>query len=181
MLEYQSDNPEALWGKAAALALRHDWDAAFGWYDRAVRMRTGIAALRCDYARDLLRAGQRDAAKTQLDEAGLLDPQSPAAEALRGWWWLDGGHPDSAAACARRALEWGPWSDIARIVLGRAESRLGDAAAAEAAWAPVRERIANGSPPEFVYRTSLSEWVSVHELPAVERELLAGEAPRRTE
>ena len=177
VLGYQSDNPEALWGKAAALALKRDWDAAFGWYDRAVRVRTGVAALRCDYARDLLRAGRRDAAKAQLDEAALLDPQSPTAEALRGWWWLDGERPDSAAVCARRALEWGPWSDLARIVLGRAESRLGDAAAAADAWAPVRERIANNAPPEFVYRKSLAEWTSVHELPAVERELLTASDP----
>src|SRR5262249_3766105 len=58
VLAYQSDNPEALWGKASALALEHDWTHAFEYYDKAVRMRTGIAALRCDYARDLLLAGR---------------------------------------------------------------------------------------------------------------------------
>jgi tetratricopeptide (TPR) repeat protein len=145
-----------------------------------VRMRTGIAALRCDYARDLLRAGRLQEARTQLDEAGLLDPELPTAEALRGWWWLDSGRADSAKVHAQRALDWGAWCDLARIVLGRAESRLGNAAAAKTAWAPVRERIAQQAPPEYVYRKALSEWVSVHELPAVERELLASASPARS-
>jgi len=180
VLAYQSDNPDALWGKASALALSREWTPAFQFYDRAVRMRTGIAALRCDYARDLLRAGRLQEARTQLDEAGLLDPELPTAEALRGWWWLDSGRADSAKVHAQRALDWGAWCDLARIVLGRAESRLGNAAAAKTAWAPVRERIAQQAPPEYVYRKALSEWVSVHELPAVERELLASASPARS-
>jgi hypothetical protein len=136
-------------------------------------MRTGIAALRCDYARDLLRAGRSKEARAQLDEAALLDRELPTAEALRAWWWLDSGRADSAKVHAQRALAWGAWCDLARIVLGQAEARLGDRAAAAAAWAPVEERIARQAPPEFIYRKSLSEWTSVHELPAVERALLA--------
>ncbi len=177
VLAYQSDNPEALWGKGAALALRRDWAHAFGYYDRAVRMRTGIAALRCDYARDLLRAGRLKEARAQLDAAALLDRELPTAEALRAWWWLDSGRADSARIHAQRALAWGAWCDLARIVLGRAETKLGSDVAAAAAWAPVRERIAQQAPPEYVYRKSLSQWVSVHELPAVERQLMAAASP----
>ena len=63
---------------------------------------------------------------------------------------------------------------MGRLVLGQAETKLGNATAAAAAWAPVRERLARKAPPENVYRKSLSEWVPVHELPVVELELLPG-------
>lgn len=177
VLAYQSDNPEALWGRAQSLALANDWDAAFAMYERAVRMRTGIPQLRCDYARDLLRAGKLADARAQLDAAALLDPQFPTTEALRGWWWLDSGNADSASVCVQRALGWGEWSDLARIVQGMIETRRGNSAAAEAAWAPLRARIAGNAPPEYVFRKDLSAWQSVHELPAVERALMGIAAP----
>src|ERR1044072_7892636 len=172
VLEYQSDNPEALWGTAAGLALEQKWKPAFEIYDQAVRVRTGIAELRCDYARDLIRAGRLKDAGDQLDEAMLLDPQHPTAEALRGYMFLEGGDADSARAHAERALEWGDWSDLAHIVLGRALAKQGDTAAAEAEGKRVGERIATRDRPSYVYRKKLSRWVSVHELPALERELL---------
>ncbi len=165
----QSDDPDALRGKAAALALARRWDEAFAVYDQAVRLRTGIVGLRCDQARDLLRAGRVDAALAQLDAALLLDAEDPEAEALRGWAALESGAPDSAKAHAERALGYGPWSDLARMVLGAAEARLGHASAAARAWAPVRERIAKAVPPGYVYRDRLSTWEEVHTLPAVER------------
>jgi hypothetical protein len=61
---------------------------------------------------------------------------------------------------------------LACIVDGGAASRRGDPAAAERAWAPVRERIAKRSPPAYVYRPALAAWEHVHTLPAVERRLL---------
>jgi tetratricopeptide (TPR) repeat protein len=172
VLAYQSDQPEGLWGRASALALAGRWTDAFPAYDKAVRMRTGVVGLRCDYARDLLRAGKVVEAKAQLDEARLLDAEDPTAEALRGWADLAGGNTAGAKAHANQALAWGPWSDLARIILGRAESAAGNAAGAQAALAPVRERIAKNAPPEYVYRDRLSTWDAVHELPSVERSLL---------
>ncbi len=178
VLGYQSDNPEALWGAASAQALERHWDKAFDFYERAVRMRTGIADLRCDYARDLILAGRAKDAGAQLDAAALLDPEHPTAEALRGWRILAMGNADSAAFHARRAITWGEWSDLGSIVLGTALMKQGDKAGAEAAWKPVRDRIALASPPEYVYRKQQSVWVSVHELPAYERELLSANAAR---
>lgn len=172
VLAYQSDRPEGLWGRAAALALAKRWDAAFAAYDQAVRLRTGVTELRCDYARDLLRAGRLDSARTQLGEAKLLDPESPTAEALRGWTELEAGNLEAARAHCTQALAWGPWCDLARIVLGAAEQTAGNAVAARAAWNPVEERLARGDPPGYVYRPKLAVWESIHELPAVERELL---------
>jgi hypothetical protein len=89
---------------------------------------------------------------------------------------LKRGSADSARVHAERALEWGPWSDLARIVLARAKERQGDAAGADSALAPVRERIQAGTPPEYVYRTKLSTWESVHELPAWERAMVLAES-----
>jgi tetratricopeptide (TPR) repeat protein len=172
VLAYQSDNPEGLRGRAAALALAGRYDQAFRLYDEAVRTRTGAADLRCDFARDLLAAGRSAEAKTQLDEAKLLDAENPTAEALRAWAALAAGDAAAARAHADQALAWGPWSDLAQIVGGGVAARSGDRAAAERAWAPVRERIAKQAPPEYVYRPGLATWERVHALPAVERRLL---------
>jgi Tfp pilus assembly protein PilF len=172
VLAYQADNPEGLWGKAAALALAARWDEAFPIYDQAVRLRTGVVGLRCDFARDLLRAGHLAAARTQLAEAALLDPEHPEAEALRGWVAMEAGQPDSARTHLERALAWGEWCDLARLLLGRLEQQAGRTAEAEAAWAPVRERLGTEAPPGYVYRPKLARWESVHELPALERALL---------
>lgn len=172
VLAYQSDNPEALRGRAAALALAGQWDSSAVAYDRAVRVRTGIVELRCEYARDLLRAGRVEQARTQLAEAQLLDRENATAEALRGWADLAADDRKAARTHVMQALEWGPWCDLARIVLGGIELAEGNEDAANAAWAPVRERLASGAPPEYVYRPKLAVWEGIHELPAVERMIL---------
>jgi tetratricopeptide (TPR) repeat protein len=172
VLAYQADSPSGLRARGAALALAGRWEDAFAAYEEAVRLRTGIVGLRCEVARDLTRAGRLEEARRQLDEARLLDAKDPTAEALRGWVALSAGDLETAGRHARQALEWGPWCDLARIVLGAAEQRAGAGAAAEEAWAPVEERIASGAPPEWTYRQDLASWETIHELPAVERELL---------
>ncbi len=172
VLAYQSDQPEGLWGRASALALAKHWDEAFAAYDKAVRMRTGVAGLRCDYAFDLLRAGRVAAARAQLDAARLLDAEHPTAEALRGWAALLAGDAAGARTHANQALAWGPWSDLARIVLGKVELAAGDTAAADAALAPVRERIRTNAPPGYEFRPRIAAWERTHALPAVERALV---------
>ncbi|MCA9729583.1 MAG: tetratricopeptide repeat protein, partial [Candidatus Eisenbacteria bacterium] len=61
-LAVQSDMPEAIWGAAMAQALAGEWNGAWADYDRAVRSRTGLVELRCDFALDLLRAGEMERA-----------------------------------------------------------------------------------------------------------------------
>jgi tetratricopeptide (TPR) repeat protein len=172
VLAYQSDHPEGLWGRASSLALAQKWNESFAVYVQAVRMRTGVVGLRCDYARDLIRAGKVSEARAQLDEAKLLEAENPNAEAMRGWAALAGGDPAAAKKHAEQALAWGDWCDLARLVLGAAEQASGNAAAATAAWAPVKDRIAKKAPPEYVFREKQSSWEQVHELPAVERSLM---------
>jgi tetratricopeptide (TPR) repeat protein len=178
VLAYQSDDPAGLQGRAAALALAGRGDEAFRLYDQAVRVRTGVVELRCDFARDLLQAGKVEDAVKQLDEAKLLDAENPTAEALRGWAALAAGNLAAARNRARQALIWGPWCDLARIVQGAVATRAGDVPTAEKAWAPVRERIAKDSPPQWVYRPKLASWEQAHTLPAVERQLLQRFASR---
>ena len=172
VLAYQSDNPGGLQGRAAALALAGRPDEAFQQYDAAVRMRTGVVDLRCDYARELLRAGKVSEARSQLDEAKLLDEENPTAEALRAWAALASGQTEAARAHAKQARAWGPWCDLADIVAGAVEARAGRADAARAAWGPVDRRIAANASPEYVFRPRLSTWEQVHALPAAERTIL---------
>lgn len=172
VLAYQSDSPEGLQGRAAALALAGRSDDAFKLYEEAVRSRTGVVSLRCDFARDLLWAGRVADAVRQLDEARLLDEENPTAEALRAWAALAGEDTKAAREHVRQSLAWGPWCDLARIVEGGIAMREGTKPAAQKAWAPVRERIAKGSPPEYVFRPEISTWELVHTLPSAERRLL---------
>lgn len=172
VLAYQSDNPEGLQGRASALALAGRNDEAFRIYEQAVRERTGVVELRCDYARDLLGAGRTSEAASQLDAAALLDAENPTAEALRGWVALQSGDLAVARAHVRRSLAWGPWCDLARIVEGGIARAAGDAAGAERAWALVRARIARHAPPEYVYRPKIAVWEHVHTLPTVEQRLM---------
>ena len=172
-LAYQGDQPEALWGRAATLALAGRWDEAFAQYDAVLRLRTGLVPLRRDYAVDLMRAGRLDAARVQVKEALLLDPVEPDVLALKAWLALASGDATAARRDSADALRRGPWSDLAVIVHAAALQAAGEGGAAQAALAPLRERIARGAPPRYVYRPEKSGWFSVHELPAVERRVLA--------
>ena len=173
LLAYQSDHPDGLRGRAAALALSGRAPEAFVLYDQAVRLRTGVVDLRCEYARDLLGAGRVDDAKKQLAEAKLLDVENPTAEALRAWADLAGGDLVAARAHAKQAMAWGDWCDLARIVGGAIEKKAGRDADAAILWGPVEKRIASNAPPAYVYRKKIATWEQVHRLPAVERALLA--------
>lgn len=173
VLAYQSDNPEALWGKAAALALAEKWDEAFTLYDNVLRLRTGVIELRADLARDLLRAGRFDQAGSQLAAARLIDPTDPTILALDGWLALLNGDQSGALTKSSAALKTAEWNDVARLVKGLALKALGRKKEALATLRPLRDRIAKNSPPGYVYRPAASTWISVYESPAVQRRLLA--------
>jgi tetratricopeptide (TPR) repeat protein len=173
VLAYQGDQPEALWGRAATLALAGRWDEAFAQYEAVLRLRTGLVPLRRDYAIDLMRAGRTEAARAQVKEALLLDPIDPDLLALKAWLALAGGDAPAARRDSDEALRRGPWSDLAVIVNAASLKALGQGDAAQAVLAPLRERIARNAPPRYVYRAEKSGWFSVHELPANERRVLA--------
>ncbi|NCT83028.1 MAG: tetratricopeptide repeat protein [Comamonadaceae bacterium] len=172
VLAYQGDQPEALWGRAATLALAGRWDEAFTQYEAVLRLRTGLVPLRRSYALDLLLAGRVEPARAQVREALLLDPADPDTLALKAWLALQGGDAAGARREAEQALALGPWSDLAAMLRAAALQSLGQPEAAQAAIAPLRQRIASGAPPQYVYRPEKSAWFSVHELPASERRVL---------
>ncbi|RZA13477.1 MAG: tetratricopeptide repeat protein, partial [Lysobacteraceae bacterium] len=163
VLAYQGDQPEALWGRAATLALDGRWDEAFKQYEAVLRLRTGLVPLRRDYALDLLRAGRKEAARAQIKEALILDPADPDTLALKGWLALFDGDAPAARRDADEALRLGPWSDLAAIVQAAALQALNQPDAAQAALAPLKQRIASNAPPQYVYRPEKSGWFSVHE------------------
>jgi tetratricopeptide (TPR) repeat protein len=172
VLDYQADDPNGLWGMASALALAKDWARAWERYEEGVRIRTGVVELRADYARDLLRAGEKDRAREQVDAGLLLDAEDPRILALDAWILLEEMEWDRAKASATRALEFGLWSDLARIVLARVEAELFNEDEAASIKAPVLKRLREGAPPEYVYRSKWGRYDQVHTLPAVERALL---------
>jgi tetratricopeptide (TPR) repeat protein len=171
-LRYQADSPEALWGKAAALAGLRRFEEAFAVYDRVLRLRTGLVPLRADRLAETLRAGRVAEARAQLKEALLLDPQDPQLLALGAWITLEEKNPEAALAQAEAALAQGPWSDLALIIKGRALRALGRGADALTVLAPVLQRMSVDTGPSYVFRAEQSIWVSTHELPATERALL---------
>ncbi len=171
-LMYQSDSPSGLWGMAAAEALAGNWDAAWSRYEEAVRVRTGVVELREDYARDLLRAGETARAREQIEAALLLDPDAPRNLGLLAWVQLAEGAPDDAVATASRAVELGPWCDLARVTLAWSLRRSGRVAEADAALAPLVERMNGNAPPRYVYRPKWGRYEEVGTRPRVLQEIL---------
>ena len=172
VLDYQSDNPEGLWGLASADALGSRWNEAFARFDEAVRHRTGVVELRSDYARELLRAGRLDAAEEQIKAALLLDPDDPEALALQGWWLLESGKAEDAKTNVDRAIAAAPWCDLALIVRARIQSKEGNEQAARETLSPLLSRIEQKASPEYVYRVKWGRYDLVHTLPEVERKLI---------
>jgi tetratricopeptide (TPR) repeat protein len=158
VLAYQSDSPDGLAGRASALALSGDGGAAFEQYEKAVRMRTGIVGLRCDYARDLLRAGKLADARAQLEAAQLLDEKNAEAEALRAYADLKSGDVAAARTHAEQALAWGAHCDLAQIVALAAAAKTGRVDRTRKAWAPFFAKDAPGCRPGYVFRPDLSVW-----------------------
>ncbi len=169
VVAYQADHPQGLWGLASAQALDGRWSEAWARYEEAVCHRSGIVDLRIAYAWDLLRAGELEPARRQLDAALLLEPGAPEALALEALWHLAGGDVEAAEPAAERALELGPWSDLARLALAKTVLAAGRRDDARRLLDPLAERLHEESPPEYVYRPEKGSYVLAHTLPAVLR------------
>jgi tetratricopeptide (TPR) repeat protein len=172
VLAAHADAPSGLWALAQAQALRGAWAAAWAAYEAAVLQRTGIAELRCDYARDLLRAGEVERATEQVEAARLLEPEEPQVLACLAWLQQTKGQPEDARRSAKKALAVAPWCDLARLRLVLAEQHLGSLKAAAVALEPWRHRLETGQPPEYIFRADLGRYELIYTQPAVERALL---------
>ncbi|QPF72564.1 tetratricopeptide repeat protein [Roseateles sp. DAIF2] len=176
-LAQQGDSPEALWGRAAALALASRWDEAFVVYERALRLRTGILALRLDLVRDLMLAGRVEAARVQLAEARTLRATEPQLLALEGWLALRDGRHALALDKADAALARAAWCESAQIVRAVALRGLGRDEEGARMLAALRNELAQERTPRYVYRADIAGWESVRRHSAALRRMLGALAP----
>lgn len=172
VLRYQEDNPEALWGIAVAQGLRSDTAEATASFVRAIRERSGVAELRADYARFLVRHGRFEEAKKQIAEARLLEPRSADAETAAGLLAI---YREEWVEARRRladALAFAPYNDLATILLAHTWIATGDADPAEEILRPVLSAVERNTPPEIVYLERKGEYRAIRTYPAEERWLL---------
>lgn len=172
VLDYQGDNPEALWGTGFAISLTGDIESAKDYFDKALRRRSGLVDLRTDYATVLLRAGDFDGAAAQLGEAELLDPQNSSVAAIRGWLEIARREPAAAIPLLELALQRVAHNDIARTLLADARLESGDPEGAWRELEPSLQRLDSGKPPEYFYNDMKVAFEMVHTFPAYERKLL---------
>jgi tetratricopeptide (TPR) repeat protein len=176
VLDYQEDNPEALWGMGIATALARDMDAARDYFDQAVRRRSGLIDLRTDYALILLDARDLEGASTQLAEAKLLGPEDSGVAAIEGRMAFLKGEIAQAIIHLERALNLDPHYDLPRTFLAEAKLKTGDAQGAWEELQPSLERVEKNFPPEYRYNKKRFTFEVVHEFAGYDRRLLYGVA-----
>lgn len=162
VLAQQADNPDALWGQAAALAQAGRADEAFAVYERVLKARSGLQDLRLEFARELLFAGRRDDAALQLREARTLNPAEPELLALQAWSLLQSGDAAQALVLAEQALAGAPWCDSALLMKAAALRGLGRQAEGDALLAALDARLQPEATPFYAYRPEVSRWESVN-------------------
>ena len=151
-----------------------NWAGPWCWTSRC-RKRSGSRSVRSTAAIALARLGDFDAARAQVKEGLLNDPESDEVLAAAAWVELRAGQTRAALDHARSAQEFSGgaegWSDLAALVAARAQLALGDRPAAAAEHERLRAR--STQPPEFVHDERQSTYRSVHRFGPLERELLA--------
>ena len=161
------------WCLAQALALAGRPTEAWPYYEAAIQQRTGLASLRCAYARDLLLSGDPDRAAEQVAAARLLEPREPGVLAMEAWVSLDRGDLQAGLDGAQAALDEGPWCTLAWIQRARALESRGQGREARRSIAPILERLRSGARPEYVFRPTLGRFDLAYTFPQVERNLIA--------
>lgn len=176
VLDYQDDNPDALWGLAYAYGFNGEKEKADELFRQALRRRSGIVELRVDYANYLVRLGRYDDAEAQLTEATVLDPTNTDVEASRGLLAIYRGDLAEAKKRLHRSLEYADYNDVARVLLGHAHVAAGEIDSAQVVIEPLLESVERGDPPRYVYVEKKADYLPVHEHPAEERWMLFGTA-----
>jgi tetratricopeptide (TPR) repeat protein len=172
VLDYQDDNPRALWGMGMAQTLAGDFATARDYFDRAILRRSGLVDLRTDYAMALLDAGDLQGAEAQLSEAKLLDQEDSGVVAAEGRMRLIEGNTGLALLKLKRAVELAPHNDFARALLADAKLKSGDTTSAWNELQPLLDRVEEGRPPEYLYNEKKFAFEVIHEFPAYEQRML---------
>ncbi len=172
VLDYQDDNPEALWGLAYSYGFNGEREKADDLFRKALRRRSGIVELRTDYARYLIRQERFDEAEEQLREARVLDPANTDVEATAGLLAIYRVDLPEAKARLKSALEYADYNDLATVMLAHAYVASGETGLAEKTLRPLLESVERGDPPGFIYVKKKATYLSIHEHPAEERWML---------
>ncbi len=171
VLDYQSDNSDALWGMGIALGDGGKTDEAKRYFEQAVEERTGIIELRLAYARILLQSGDTPGARRQLAEAKLLDAEGDDVLTISGWLEAEAGRWPQALEQFEKALEKAPYNDMAKILKLRAFKATGRTAEAQALVDELRTSSRNEKP-EWVYHSRTTNYITVHDWPEWQVQLL---------
>lgn len=123
VLAEQGTDDEALRGYAEALFWSGQAAKADSVYQVALKRRSGVTALRLEYARLLLLTGQLEAAKAQIDEAELLKPSDGRVAAHRAWWAELSGDHKQALDQAIAALQQYPNDALVQTISGHLLSK----------------------------------------------------------
>lgn len=172
VLEYQTDNPDALWGLGHAHGLAGDKEEADRYFEQALRRRSGIVELRADYSRCLARQERFDEAAAQIEEARLLDPTNTDAEASAGLLAIFRGDWTEAKRTLEDAIAFGSYNDMAAILLAHTWVAEGEVEKADSILTPLLLDVERSVPPCYIYLENRGSYRSVHEYPAEERWLL---------
>ncbi len=171
VLDYQSDHSDALWGMAVALGDGGKRELAHDYFRAALARRTGIVALRLDYARFLLQGGDTVQARREITEAQLLDPSGHDVITFSGWLDALGGRWSEALRRYDEALELAPHDDLAKILKLEALKAMGRSDEAKALASELR-KASKHPQPVWVYSPRLADYESVHQWPEWQLQLL---------
>jgi len=171
VLDYQSDNSDALWGMGLALGDAGKIEEAKRYFEQAIEERTGIVELRLGYARILLQSGDMLAARRQLVEAQLLDAEGDDVLTISGWVESEAGRWPQAIEQFEKALEKTPYNDLAKILKLKALKAMGPKAEAEALVDELRAASRNAKP-DWIYYPRAENYITVHDWPAWQIRLL---------
>jgi tetratricopeptide (TPR) repeat protein len=171
VLDYQSDNSDALWGRGIALGDAGKIEEAKRYFEQAIEERTGIVELRLDYARILLQSGDTLAAGRQLAEAKLLDAEGDDVLAVSGWMDLEAGRPAQALEQFDKALAKAPYNDLAKILKLKALKALNRNVQANA-LAKTLHTSSRTDKPQWIYYPRTANYITVHDWPEWQVHLL---------
>lgn len=169
VLDRQPTDYSALWGMASAL--RND-PRADSLFRAALAERTGITALRCDYAEYLIATNRVEEAREQVAEAELIKPEDATVMMARGLLAKEDGKLTTALESFERALLKPESPRLAAVRKAWVLRQLGRDAEANELATRLRKEAATDVP-TWIYDTENSTYVIARAWDAKARDLLA--------
>lgn len=163
ILAEKENDDAALQGYAEALSGLRQYAEADSVFKKAVQRRSGVADLRLSYAQMLIESGQLDAARTQIEEAALLNPEYGAVYAYQGWLELASDNNDEALTALQKAVVADDHDYFYDVLLLKAMLAAGDKEASQFQAQLLKQK--QTSIPEWYYDTSRAGYSIRHTWP----------------